>query len=99
MAHETSADSVDAVTRARTALAPHGLRAWRSGAVHHIDLHVGVPRYFDADRLHEIDDDIRQAALRALEAPGDVLVHFDPCRPRLCSSCAMPDCPVRAAAS
>jgi cation diffusion facilitator family transporter len=76
----------------------HGLRAWRSGAVHHIDLHVGVPRYFDADRLHEIDDDIRQAALRALEAPGDVLVHFDPCRPRLCSSCAMPDCPVRAAA-
>jgi MFS family permease len=30
MAHETSADSVDAVTRARTALAPHGLRAWRN---------------------------------------------------------------------
>jgi MFS family permease len=30
MAHETSADSVDAVTRARTVIAPHGLRAWRN---------------------------------------------------------------------
>ncbi len=75
----------------------HSLRAWRSGAVWHADLHLVVPRYFDADRLHGIHHGVARAIHGASGMPGDTIVHFDPCRPRHCPSCAMPDCPVRSA--
>jgi cation diffusion facilitator family transporter len=75
----------------------HSLRSFRSGAVQHTDLHLAVPRYFDADRLHAESDRVREVILGALGRPGDVIVHFDPCRPRQCPGCAMPACPVRAA--
>jgi cation diffusion facilitator family transporter len=96
---ELLARAVEALERGRRPwwIDVHGLRLWRSGAVHHADLHACVPRYFDADQLHEIDDELRRTLLGALDAPGDVLVHFDPCRPRQCPICAMPDCAVRAA--
>jgi len=75
----------------------HSLRAWRSGAVEHVDLHLVVPRYFDADRLHGIAQDVEDAALAATRRPGEAIVHFDPCRPRHCTSCAVEACPVRGA--
>jgi cation diffusion facilitator family transporter len=75
----------------------HGLRSFRSGAVQHSDLHLAVPRYYDADRLHEVGEQVRETIVAAAELPGDVIVHFDPCRPRQCPICAMPECPVRAA--
>lgn len=73
----------------------HSLRAWRSGAVGHVDLHMVVPRYFDADRLHDIDDQVERTVLAATRRPGDVITHFDPCRPRHCAACAMEPCSVR----
>ncbi len=76
----------------------HSLRTFRSGAVQHTDLHLSVPRYYDADRLHRIGDAVHDAVLGATGLPGDVIVHFDPCRPRQCPTCPMPDCPVRVAA-
>lgn len=76
----------------------HSLRAWRSGPVEHVDLHLVVPRYYDADRLHEIDRDVENVLLAGVGRPGEAIVHFDPCRPRYCSGCAMPACPVRDAA-
>ncbi len=75
----------------------HGLRTFGSGALQHTDLHLAVPRYFDAEQLHEIHERVRNVVLAATAMPGDVLVHFDPCRPFHCPSCAMPDCPVRSA--
>ncbi len=72
----------------------HGLRAWRAGADVHTDLHLVVPRYFDADQLHGIHDSVEHA-LRDDVRAGDVVVHFDPCRPPYCKGCAMQDCPVR----
>jgi cation diffusion facilitator family transporter len=75
----------------------HTLRAWRSGALPHVDLHMVVPRYFDADRLHRIDDEVTERVAGALGVAGDVIVHFDPCRPRHCPGCAIEGCPVRAA--
>jgi len=75
----------------------HSLRAWRSGPIGHFDLHLVVPRYFDADRLHEIDEDVESVLLAAAGHPGDAIVHFDPCRPRHCRGCAIEPCPVRAA--
>jgi cation diffusion facilitator family transporter len=75
----------------------HSLRAWRSGAIEHVDMHMVVPRYYDADRLHDIADEVEQSLLAASGRPGEAIVHFDPCRPRHCPGCAMEDCPVRAA--
>lgn len=75
----------------------HSLRTFRSGAVQHTDFHLVVPRYFDADRLHRISERIQKVVFGASGRRGGVIVHFDPCRPRHCPGCAMPDCPVRAA--
>ncbi|NNL66186.1 MAG: 2-amino-4-hydroxy-6-hydroxymethyldihydropteridine diphosphokinase, partial [Myxococcales bacterium] len=76
----------------------HGLRAWRSGDFIHVDLHLGVPRYLDADALHEIDERIARIVASAVASPNETIVHFDPCRPRQCPSCRVRDCPIREAA-
>lgn len=73
----------------------HGLRVWRSGSQVHGDLHLVVPRFYDADRLHEIGDEVESAFALGAEAPSDLLVHFDPCRPHYCAHCSLPDCAVR----
>lgn len=73
----------------------HGLREWRSGPVQHADLHMVVPRYFDADRLHEIDEEVEAVLIEAAGRPGEAIVHFDPCRPRHCTGCTLPACDVR----
>ncbi|MEN8181749.1 MAG: cation diffusion facilitator family transporter [Myxococcota bacterium] len=74
----------------------HGLRTFGSGALRHTDLHLAVPRFFDAERLHAIHDEVRRVVNEATGMPGDVIVHFDPCRPRQCPSCTLSECPVRA---
>lgn len=75
----------------------HGLRAWRSGAIEHVDVHVSVPRYYDADRLHALNEELTRNILSGAGAKGDVLIHFDPCRPRQCPGCSVQPCPVRSA--
>ena len=75
----------------------HGLRAWRSGAEAHVDLHLVVPRYFDAERLHRVQEAVEARLQEAAAVPAEAVVHFDPCRPHECPRCAMPACPVRAA--
>jgi cation diffusion facilitator family transporter len=86
------------VDRASWLIDAHTLRAWRSGAVQHVDLHMVVPRYYDADRLHEIGENVEERLLAAAGVPGEAIAHFDPCRPRHCRGCAMEACPVRSAA-
>jgi cation diffusion facilitator family transporter len=75
----------------------HSLRAWRSGPVQHTDFHLVVPRYFDADRLHRINDELTNVVLEAADLGGDLIVHFDPCRSRHCPTCSLSECPVRSA--
>jgi divalent metal cation (Fe/Co/Zn/Cd) transporter len=75
----------------------HSLRSWRSGAALHVDLHLVVPRYYDADQLHAQGERVENALLGATQRPGEVITHFDPCRPRHCAGCAMDPCPVRTA--
>lgn len=75
----------------------HSLRVLRSGSLPHVDLHLVVPRYLDADRLHTVDDQIGKLVSRATGQPSETIVHFDPCRPRQCAGCAMPACAVRSA--
>jgi 2-amino-4-hydroxy-6-hydroxymethyldihydropteridine diphosphokinase len=75
----------------------HSLRAWRSGHFVHIDLHMTVPRYLDVERLHGIDELVTGIAAGAIDAPTELIVHFDPCRPEMCARCEMPDCAIREA--
>ncbi len=75
----------------------HSLRAWRSGDFVHTDLHLTVPRYFDAERLHGIDARVQWAVREAAGRASEGIVHFDPCRAVMCSRCAMPACAVREA--
>ena len=75
----------------------HSLRAWRSGSFTHVDLHMVVPRYLDVDQLHAIDERVDAVVGGSLAGPTEVIVHFDPCRPRLCPSCEMPGCAIREA--
>jgi cation diffusion facilitator family transporter len=90
---------VDALERERAPwwIDAHSLRGWRSGHTQHVDLHLVVPRYFDADRLHGIAEQVEEQLLAASGLPGEAIVHFDPCRPRHCAGCAVDPCPVRAA--
>jgi len=76
----------------------HSLRAWRSGNLVHVDMHIVVPRYLDVEAAHAIDEEVSAVVDRAVDGPTEVIVHFDPCRPRLCPACEMPDCPVRESA-
>ncbi len=74
----------------------HSLRSFRSGAFHHADLHLVVPRYFDAQRLHDMDDALHAAMANVEGWSGELIVHFDPCWPAHCPVCEMEACPVRA---
>jgi cation diffusion facilitator family transporter len=85
------------VDRAPEWIDAHGLRAWRSGAELHVDLHLVVPRYFTALQLHDIHDHVERLALIVEHGEGDVVVHFDPCRPDHCPGCPVAECPVRGA--
>ncbi len=76
----------------------HSLRVWRSGALHHVDFHLTVPRYFDADQLHDADDQYKSDAFYPDRRDWDVIVHYDPCRPRHCAECKVDPCPRRAEA-
>lgn len=73
----------------------HSLRVWSSGALHHVDYHIAVPRYFDTEQLHELDENYKHDAFTGDDHGWDVIIHYDPCRPRHCPSCKMDPCPVR----
>jgi cation diffusion facilitator family transporter len=73
----------------------HSLRVWSSGALHHLDFHLTVPRYFDAESLHELDESYTHDSFAHDDHAWDVIIHYDPCRPRHCASCKMDPCPVR----
>jgi cation diffusion facilitator family transporter len=77
----------------------HGLRAWRSGAELHADLHLVVPRYLDAERLHQLEEDVEARLRETAGVPTEAVVHFDPCRPHECVHCEVAPCPVRSQAS
>lgn len=75
----------------------HQLRAWSSGNVNHVDLHLVVPRYLTMEQGHVHADEVEKTVLGLLGEDGDVVVHVDPCRPQHCRGCAQKDCPIRSA--
>jgi len=74
----------------------HSLRAWRSGAHLHADLHLVVPRFWNVEQLHREHDEVERRVASVGE--GDAIAHFDPCTDVYCWGCAMTNCEIRAAA-
>jgi cation diffusion facilitator family transporter len=76
----------------------HHLRAWRSGARHHVDFHLTLPRYWDLERCHDVAEEIEELIHSTQRSHGDVIMHLDPCLPTHCPFCVVSKCQVRAAA-
>ena len=76
-------------------LYPHKLRALRSGRYHHVDLHISLPHYWTLDQVHEAEQEITEALLKAIGEEGDIMIHVDPCEPPYCPVCEVGDCTER----
>ncbi|HKK71873.1 MAG TPA: cation diffusion facilitator family transporter [Candidatus Krumholzibacteria bacterium] len=74
----------------------HELRAWWAGDVMHVDLHMALPRYWSIEQSYAEATALEQEIGRAEGRRSSVVVHVDPCRPRMCPECAVENCPVRA---
>ena len=64
----------------------HQLRAWRSGNLIHLDLHLILPRYFTLENAHNEAKMLEKLIMDRFEGSASVLIHMDPC--------IDPDCPV-----
>lgn len=75
----------------------HNFRAQKYGNELHIDCHLTLPNYFDLTRVHEevklIDMLINREVVKT-----ELFIHADPCVPRCCHYCNMPNCPIRSEA-
>ena len=76
-------------------LYPHKLRALRSGRYHHVDLHISLPHYWTLTQVHEAEQEITGALLKAMGEEGDIMIHVDPCEPPYCPVCRVDDCSAR----
>jgi cation diffusion facilitator family transporter len=76
-------------------LYPHKLRALRSGRYHHVDLHISLPHYWTLTQVHEAEQEITEALLKAIGEEGDIMIHVDPCEPPYCPVCEVGDCTER----
>ena len=76
-------------------LYPHKLRALRSGRYHHVDLHISLPHYWTLTQIHEAEQEITEALLKAIGEEGDIMIHVDPCEPPYCPVCEVGDCTER----
>ena len=75
----------------------HSMRARRAGDLLLVDLHVVVPRYYQVEELHGLGDQLEQQVLENSDLDGEIIAHFDPCRPRHCAGCEVEACPIRSA--
>lgn len=74
----------------------HRLRYWKSGDKYMIDFHFIVPYYKTVSESHETVDLVERKIIEALGTKQvESLIHLDPCNPRCCHLCRMPECPVR----
>src|SRR5690606_13939517 len=67
----------DAIITGRRAgwIAPHRLRAWRSGATVRIDFHLILPYYWTLEQTHDTEHAIHDILSRHLDQPSEVIVH------------------------
>lgn len=75
----------------------HHLRVLHHGDIVHVDAHAYAPEHWTVKQAHAALGQLEDRFLEALDADGDVALHFDPCRQARCPECDLSDCPVRRA--
>lgn len=70
----------------------HQLRAWRAGAMIHIDLHLVLPEQMLLSKAHEEAKILETMLVDEFDGNAGVLVHMDPCDPRECPICSQNAC-------
>lgn len=74
----------------------HRLRYWKSGDKYMIDFHLIVPFYKTVAESHETVDLVEKRIIESLGTKHvESLIHLDPCNPRCCYICNMPECGFR----
>lgn len=74
----------------------HRLRYWKSGDKYMVDFHLIVPYYKSVSESHHTVDLVEREIINSLDTKQvESLIHLDPCNPRCCYICKMPECPVR----
>jgi cation diffusion facilitator family transporter len=88
---------VETIAQRRTPewITVHHLRVMRSGQMHHIDFHITIPFYWTVERAHEFEHAIGETIALPFDHQANVLLHLDPCKPALCSSCRVAPCAQR----
>lgn len=76
-------------------IAPHRLRAWKSGSLVRIDFHLILPYYWTLEETHEVEHDIHDIIEKGLEFPTEVIIHTEPCYEACCAYCSLSSCTVR----
>lgn len=76
----------------------HQLRAWRAGAMIHIDLHLVLPEQMLLSKAHAEAKILEALIVDEFAGNAGVLVHMDPCNPRECPICAQNACLLRKSA-
>lgn len=73
----------------------HQLRAWRSGSLIHIDLHLALPADLTLEKAHREAKILETKLIEEFSGNAGVLVHMDPCDTSKCPICGRPDCALR----
>lgn len=73
----------------------HRLRAWKSGAIVHVDFHLILPRNITLEDGHKEVKDLEQIFNQNLSGMADVLIHLDPCADPECPVCKKDPCEFR----
>lgn len=76
-------------------IAPHRLRAWKSGSLVRIDFHLILPYYWTLEKTHDVEHDIHDIIEKGLDFPTEVIIHTEPCYEACCSFCSLSSCDVR----
>lgn len=73
----------------------HQLRAWRSGYLVHIDMHLTLPRDFTLEEAHIESKKLENLLNDYFGGNGSILIHLDPCEDPDCPVCGRQGCELR----
>ena len=73
----------------------HQLRAWRAGALIHIDLHLVLPDQLSLEQAHDEAQVLETMLSDYFHGNASVLVHMDPCSVQDCTACHQDPCEER----
>ena len=74
----------------------HRLRYWKSGDIFMIDFHLIVPSYQRVNESHDTVSRFEEVFKKVMgTSKVELFIHLDPCNPKCCYLCNMPECTIR----